>query len=79
MKTKMAIFLSILFFMQGYGCVAGRSVRAAEEMEEDPGEDLEIIKNLDFLDHLDLFKEDLAFLADYEDIDQPELIGEGDE
>lgn len=39
-------------------------------------EDAEIIENLDFLENIDLFEEELEFFEDYADIDQSESIGE---
>lgn len=79
MKAKTVIFLSMLLFIQIRGGAAVPAGRAAGETDEAAEEDLEIIQNLDLLEHLDLFQEDLALLADYEDVDQPESMGEGDE
>ena len=79
MKIKGVIFMSIFFLMQSQFGAVTREAGASEEQNKISEEDLEIIDNLDFLDNLDLFKGDMEFLENYQDIDQSESTGESDE
>jgi hypothetical protein len=74
-KTGIIIGLVLLVGL-GYGYfgrVAPKSVVPQGDISQ---EDLEVIENLDFLDDLELLKEDLNRLEDYESIPQTEATGD---
>ncbi len=75
MKIKAIIFVSVFLLVQSFSGAAG----AAENEKKVSEEDFEVIENLDFLDNLDLFREDIKLLEELDDIDQSESTGEGDE
>ena len=77
MKISKTLFFLILFlYVHGDFVMINQNVKAFGEEQELSEEDLEIIENLDFLENMYLFQEELDFLEDYTDIDQSVSIGE---
>ena len=77
--SKVIICLSFIVLIQSsfYGGVGLAQI--SKEDSEISDEDLDIIENLEFLEGLDMFEEELEFFEDYSDIDQSEITGENDE
>ena len=73
-KVREYILLCVLMLVFGYVTINSHKLPATENENMGSNEDLEVIENLDFLDSLDLFEEDLALLENYDGIDEPEGI-----
>ena len=77
--SKVIIHLSFIVLVQGSFDGGASYAQISKEDTELSDEDLDIIENLEFLEGLDMFEEELEFFEDYSDIDQSEITGENDE
>jgi hypothetical protein len=79
MKSVKVVMLLSVLFLQGRVGVADQKVTALEEENKVSAEDWEIIRDLEFLEHVDFLLEDIEFLEEYGDVEQSESIGESDD
>lgn len=77
--SKVIICLSFIVLIQSSFNGGVGLAQISKEDSEISDEDLDIIENLEFLEGLDMFEEELEFFEDYSDIDQSEITGEDDE
>ena len=77
-KIRSVIFLGlcVIFGTSDLNVIAQESPALEQETSE---ADLEIIANLDFLDDMEIFNEELNFLENYDVIYQSEEMGDSDE
>ncbi len=77
--SKVIIHLSFIVLIQSSFNGGVGLAQISKEDAEISDEDLDIIENLEFLEGLDMFEEELEFFEDYSDIDQSEITGENNE